>query len=75
MVCLSCAGVYHNFLEEYEHKVIQYVIYTSGYKVEDYKYGVTCDTMKMVKSALIIQLNMQIVRQNTKLPYLNVRLG
>ena len=49
LVCLSCAGVGHDCLEECGDRAVQCVICADVHKVEDHRCGVTGCTVKMGK--------------------------
>ena len=71
-VCMSCG---HNRLGECGNRAIQCVICAGAHKAENHRCGVTRCTIKWVRSAPMLHLNVQIVRETTKLQHSNVRLG
>lgn len=74
LVYLSCVRVGHDYLGECKDRTIQCVIAIDAHKVKEHRCGVIGCTIKIRKIALILYLNMHIVRQNTLLPDFHVRL-
>lgn len=72
---MSCIGVGYYHLGKYGVRAIQCVICTITHQAEDYRCGIICCMNKIGKIAFMLYLNMQIVAQNIKPLYSNIRLG